>query len=164
MGIIAKFDIDKLFAGVYKKVEDITEAVEEALQMVCFEIAQKAKTEFGQGDPSMAGRPHQPNYIEWTHYLKASIGFVVYNDGEKVAEHFDTGASGKGSAGANKGQELADRVASEYPTEFVAVIVAGAEYAAYVESKGYDVITGATTEASDLLKKYLQIAIDELRT
>jgi len=130
--------------------------------MVCFEIVRKAK-EYGTGSPSMAGKPHQPNYIEWTHYLKASIGFVVYNDGEKIAEHFDTGASGKGSAGANKGQELADRVASEYPTGFVAVIVAGAEYAAYVESKGYDVITGATNEASDLLKKYLQIAIDELR-
>lgn len=163
MPIIAKFDIDKLFADVYKRVEEITAAVEDALQMVCLEITQKAKTEYGTGAPTQAGHPHQPNYIEWTHYLKASIGFVVYNDGEKIAEHFDAGSGGKGLDGVNKGKQLADRVASEYPRGFVAVIVAGAEYAAYVESKGYDVITGATTEASDLLKKYLQIAIDELR-
>lgn len=163
MPIIANFDIDKLFAEVYKKVDLITNAVEEALQLVCLEITRKAKAEYGTGDPSQAGHPHQPNYIEWTHYLKASIGYVVYNDGEKIAEHFDAGSGNKGLGGANAGQQLADRVASEYPSGFVAVIVAGSEYAAYVESKGYDVLTGATTEATEILRKYLQAAVDALK-
>ena len=163
MPIIATFDIDKLFAEVYKKVDMITKAVEEALQMVCLEITRKAKTEYGTGDPSLAGHPHQPDYIEWTHYLKASIGYVVYNDGEKIAEHFDAGSGGKGLSGTNAGQQLADKVACEYPSGFVAVIVAGSEYAAYVESKGYDVLTGATTEASRILQKYLQAAVDALK-
>lgn len=161
MPIIAKFDIDKLFTEVYKKVDMITVAVEEALQMVCLEIIQKAKTEYGTGNPTQAGHPHQPNYIEWTHYLKGSIGYVVYNDGEKIAEHFD-GGGGKGNDGVAKGQQLAEQVASNYPMGFVAVMVAGAEYAAYVESKGYDVLTGATSEASGILKKYLQIAVEEI--
>lgn len=163
MPILATFDIDKLFADAYKKVDLITAAVEEALQMVCLEITRKAKTEYGTGDPSSAGHPHQPNYIEWTHYLKASIGYVVYNDGEKIAEHFDAGSGGKGSEGTSAGQQLADSVAAEYPSGFVAVIVAGANYAAYVESKGYDVLTGATTDASKILKKYLQAAVDALK-
>ena len=160
--IKATFNIDKLFAGVYQKVDLIMSAVEEALQMVCLEVVQKAKA-LGTGSPAMAGHPHQPNYIEWTHYLKASIGYAVYNNGEKVAEHFDAGSGGNGLAGVKKGQELADSVAREYPSGIVAVIVAGAEYAAYVESKGYDVLTSPTNEAESLLKKYLQIAIDELR-
>jgi len=160
--IKAKFDIDKLFAGVYKRVDVIMSAVEEALQMVCLEVVQKAKA-LGTGSPAMAGQPHQPNYIEWTHYLKASIGYVVYNNGKKVAEHFDAGGSGKGLAGVKKGQEPADSVAKEYPKGIVAVMVAGAEYAAYVESKGYDVLTSPANEAGSLLQKYLQIAIDELK-
>ena len=163
MPTIATFDMDKLFARVYEKVDMITKAVEEALQMACLEIVRKAKTEYGTGNPSQAGSPHQPNYIEWTHYLKASIGYAVYNDGEKIAEHFDAGSGGKGISGTDAGRQLADRVAGEYPGGLVAVIVAGSEYAAYVESKGYDVLTGATTEASKILQKYLQAAADALK-
>ena len=34
--IVAKFDIDKLFAGVYEAVDIITATVVDAMQMACF--------------------------------------------------------------------------------------------------------------------------------
>ena len=42
-------------------------------------------------------------------------------------------------------------------------IVAAADYALYVESKGYDVISGPCSELNAILSKYIQIAIEELR-
>ena len=42
---------------------------------------------------------------------------------------------------------------------FVAVVVAGADYALYVESKGYDVISGPCNELNGLLKQYLAQAV-----
>ena len=36
--IVAKFDIDKLFAGVYEAVDIITATVVDAMQMACLEV------------------------------------------------------------------------------------------------------------------------------
>lgn len=58
---------------------------------------------------------------------------------------------------------MAAEAAAQYPNDIVAVIVAAADYALYVESKGYDVITGPCSELNGILTKYIQIAIDELR-
>ena len=41
--IVAKFDIDKLFAGVYEAVDIITATVVDAMQMACLEVTQNAK-------------------------------------------------------------------------------------------------------------------------
>ncbi len=35
--IVAKFDIDKLFEGVYAKVEDIQDAVIQAIELACLD-------------------------------------------------------------------------------------------------------------------------------
>lgn len=40
--IVAKFDIDKLFAGVYEAVDIITATVVDAMQMACLEGARGA--------------------------------------------------------------------------------------------------------------------------
>lgn len=159
MPVIAKFNVDTIFKDVLRKVELITAAVEEALEMVCLEIVRKAKTEYGTGSPEKAGQPHQPDYIEWTHYLKGSIGYVVYSDGQKIAENF----GGDNAGGAEKGRKLATSVAGQYPKGFVAVIVAGSEYAAYVESRGYSVLTGATSDAGKLLEKYMKAAVEAIK-
>ena len=126
--IVAKFDIDKLFAGVYEAVDIITATVVDAMQMACLEVTQNAKL--------------LNTYKDRTHLLRSSIGFVIYNHGEKVAESF-------GSTGGEN--------------DIVAVIVAAADYALYVESKGYDVISGPCSELNAILSKYIQIAIEELR-
>ena len=140
--IVAKFDIDKLFAGVYEAVDIITATVVDAMQMACLEVTQNAKL--------------LNTYKDRTHLLRSSIGFVIYNHGEKVAESF-------GSTGGEKGKRMAEEAAAQYPNDIVAVIVAAADYALYVESKGYDVISGPCSELNAILSKYIQIAIEELR-
>lgn len=58
---------------------------------------------------------------------------------------------------------MAEEAAHNTRTSIVAVIVAAADYALYVESKGYDVISGPCSELNAILSKYIQIAIEELR-
>ena len=143
--IVAKFDIDKLFAGVYEAVDIITATVVDAMQMACLEVTQNAKL--------------LNTYKDRTHLLRSSIGFVIYNHGEKVAESFGS----TGGEGVEKGKRMAEEAAAQYPNDIVAVIVAAADYALYVESKGYDVISGPCSELNAILSKYIQIAIEELR-
>lgn len=147
--IKAKFDINKLFAGVYEDVEVITATVIEAIIMACTEATNAAKS--------------LNTYKDQTHYLRSSIGYVVYNHGEKVAESFNSTGGTNGAAGVEEGQRMAEAAAMQYPNDIVGVIVAAADYALYVESKGYDVISGPCAELNAILTKYLQIALDELK-
>lgn len=149
MAITQKFDIGKLFAGVRAKVDIITDSVIDALQMACLELTNKAKA--------------LNTYKDQTHYLRSSIGFVLYNAGEKITESFGSTGGEAGSAGVEAGREIAEEAAKQYTNEIVAVIVAGADYALYVESKGYDVISGPCSELNEVLSKYLKIVIEELR-
>lgn len=147
--IVAKFDIDKLFAGVYEAVDIIMATVVDAMQMACLEVTRNAKL--------------LNTYKDRTHLLRSSIGFVIYNHGEKAAESFSSTGGTKGSAGVEEGKRRAAEAAAQYPNDIVGVIVAGADYALYVESKGYDVISGPCNELNSILSKYIQIAIEELR-
>lgn len=149
MAITQRFDIGKLFAGVRAKVDIITDSVLDALQMACLEVTNNAKA--------------LSTYKDQTHYLRSSIGFVVFDHGEKIAETFTSTGGEAGSAGAKAGREIAEEAAKQYTNEIVAVIVAGADYALYVESKGYDVISGPCSELNEVLSKYLKIVIEELR-
>lgn len=149
MAIIQRFDIGKLFAGVRAKDDIITDSVLDALQMACLEITNNAKA--------------LNTYKDQTHYLRSSIGFVVFDHGEKITESFGSTGGEAGSAGVEAGREIAEEAAKQYTNEIVAVIVAGADYALYVESKGYDVISGPCSELNEVLSKYLKIVIEELR-
>lgn len=143
--IKAKFDIDKLFEGVYAKVEDIQDAVIQAIIAACTQTVANARG--------------LNTYKDRTTLLRSSIGFVVYNHGEKVTENFEAISGEKGSEGAALGKSVAEQAAASWPNCIVAVVVAGADYALYVESKGYDVISGPCNELNGLLKQYLTQAV-----
>lgn len=143
--IKAKFDIDKLFEVVYAKVEDIQDAVIQAIIAACTQTVANARG--------------LSTYKDKTTLLRSSIGFVVYNHGNKVAENFEARNGEKGSEGAALGKSVAEQAAASWPNCIVAVVVAGANYALYVESKGYDVISGPCNELNGLLKQYLAEAI-----
>jgi len=80
-------------------------------------------------------------YMDQTGNLTSSIGYAVIYDGEikKSMMMHETGAA------------LVDQLARQYPKGMVLVVVAGMEYAAAVESKGYDVITGSSQEGEQLM-------------
>ncbi|SFS30783.1 hypothetical protein [Lutibacter maritimus] len=88
-------------------------------------------------------------YKDRTGNLRSSIGYIILKDGKIIESNF----SGK-KVGKNKGAEIANEIKTEYPDGYVLIGVAGMNYAAAVEAKGFDVITGAAPEV-ELLKSIL---------
>jgi hypothetical protein len=77
-------------------------------------------------------------YKDDTTNLRNSIGYLVYHNGEKVFRNMDgtnTSVIGEAGLGESKIQEFIK------PTGFQLIGIAGMNYASWVESKGYNVIS-----------------------
>lgn len=95
-------------------------------------------------------------YQDQTGNLRSSIGYVVVKDGNIKKQVFE----GDEPEGKMEGDILVDELASQYAQGCILIVVAGMEYAAAVESKGYDVITNhipLKNEVDNLLKDWLDI-------
>lgn len=86
-------------------------------------------------------------YTDRTGNLRSSIGYLILHNGEVVDQNFQ----GSQEDGVSKARNFASDLAGEYPDGFVLIGVAGMEYAAAVESKGYDVITGSAPVRASLI-------------
>lgn len=84
-------------------------------------------------------------YEDQTGNLRASIGYAVLENGSVRKD---------GISDLGESRELVESVTDD---GFVLIGVAGMEYAAAVESKGYDVITGSVPAAEELLSEYKDI-------
>lgn len=91
--------------------------------------------------------------ITWE--LRSSIGCVVYRGSNKVFGYFPILKTG--AIGAKEGEKYADEIALQYinATDIVLVVVAGKDYAAAVQSKGYNVIEATANGAEKILKKFI---------
>lgn len=85
------------------------------------------------------------SYTDRTGNLRSSIGYIIKRGGRTVDENFTAAGSGStsGDEGINKARGVAERVSTMYGDQLVAVLVAGEDYAVYVESMGYEVISGS---------------------
>lgn len=83
-------------------------------------------------------------YTDQTGNLTNSIGYVITYNGEV---EYMGGFVGFGDKGAQKGMQLADDLAKQDGKSVSIIIVAGMNYAAYVEAKGYNVILPAELKA-----------------
>jgi len=90
-------------------------------------------------------------YQDQTGNLRSSIGYIIAQDGNIIQENIEGKAEGRSQA-----KKIADEVLRENKKGFVLIVVAGMEYAAAVESKGYDVITGSVPAAKALLKSKIK--------
>ncbi len=89
------------------------------------------------------GNPRARRPWELTGNLLASIGYTVAKDGQRLI--------------GETNHEKAERLISELITDgHQLVMVAGMEYAAAVESKGYDVITESAKKADARYKRMLK--------
>ena len=85
--------------------------------------------------------PHSPTgFYDLSANLRSSIGYVILDGNTKKEEDFMQ--FGDGSKGKATGLEKGIEVAKQYKG-LKLVVVAGMEYATYVEAKGYDVITNS---------------------
>lgn len=151
-----KIDINGILGNVESRLMELRRDVEQALTAAALEVVKDARN---LPQPTFATeadrrKPHQPNYADDTGNLRSSIGFSVYNHGQRVGYSFSGGGDGQ-----QRAETLCEEVAGDYPDKIVCVVVAGESYAAYVESKGYDVITGPLKGMEGKLDQYLNEVI-----
>lgn len=91
-------------------------------------------------------------YKDQTKNLRSSIGYVILKNGQPIDSFFP----GDQQEGKNAGKAAVAEIAGKYSTGYVLIVVAGMEYAAAVESKNYDVLTGSAPAAEAMLKKAME--------
>lgn len=93
-------------------------------------------------------------YQDQTGNLRSSVGYVVAVDGKiRSSSTFENVRNGE--QGSRTGKEYATELVKQYPKGVVLIVVAGMNYAKYVEAKGYDVLTSAELLAEQLVPKLL---------
>lgn len=89
-------------------------------------------------------------YKDDTGNLRSSIGYAVVHDGKTVMiSDFEQVLDGRD--GSDKGATILENIVKTKKSGLWLVMVAGMNYASAVESKGYDVTTGASLLARQLV-------------
>ena len=141
MGLTPKFTKQDIRNYILKKIKVIEDVVLDQLKQVGEQFVKDARS--------------RNTYKDVTRNLRGSIGYSILKDGVAIFGNYDGTAVGKASA-----TNLVKSLQGDFPKGFVLIVVAGMEYALYVESKGYDVITGSSQLAEANLRK----SINKLKT
>lgn len=126
-------------------------------------------------------------YQDQTGALTASIGYMVFKNGEAIKENFETkgqtpdfiwkvGKEGRTSLkggtqskketpekGAENGKALAEKIGAEHNEGLSLVVVAGMNYALFVEAKGFNVLASAEHLAEQELPRMLADLVSDIK-
>lgn len=104
-------------------------------------------------------------YMMQTGALLSSTGYEVFVDGVAIHSQFDAASGAESYAaetGIKSGQNIAESIGKG--TKGIAlVVVAGMNYAAYVEAKGYNVLSSAEHLAERELPRMLEKLISNIK-
>lgn len=105
-------------------------------------------------------RSAKESWIDHTGNLRSSIGFAVYEQGNKYMESaFSQVLSG--TDGSVKGKKMINDLAKEYSRVYALVVVAGMEYAGEVEAlESKDVLASTKLWATSIVEQRVKTAID----
>ena len=144
MALKANFDINTVRKAGEAMVAKVDKAIIRRLAYIGTECVNYARNQERTGA-----------WNDVTGNLRSSVGFVIYKDGQNVfSSDFEPEAGG--TEGTGTGKTLAQGIAMRYKSGYVLVVVAGMNYAVNVESRGRDVLTGATRMAEDQLPEMLR--------
>ncbi|MFY9159681.1 hypothetical protein [Aquirufa ecclesiirivi] len=104
------------------------------------------------GEKSVNLAKNLNTYKDRTGNLRASIGYIVIARG-KIVHTFNF--KGKGQEGQSIGEAYIRKISGGYTNGYALIVVAGMQYAAAVEAKGYDVLTSAEIFAEKELPKLM---------
>lgn len=94
-------------------------------------------------------------YLDQTGNLTSSIGYVILRRGSIVNKAgFDK--TKEGDEGVRQGESLATSLAKDYPHDFALIVVAGMDYAAYVEAKGLGGMTAAELQSKASIEQFVK--------
>lgn len=104
-------------------------------------------------------------YMMQTGALLSSTGYEVFVDGVAIHSQFDAASGAESNAaemGIKSGQSIVETIGKG--TKGIAlVVVAGMNYAAYVEAKGYNVLSSAEHLAERELPRMLEKLISNIK-
>ena len=104
-------------------------------------------------------RSANESWIDQTGNLRSSIGYAIYEKGRKEIESAFKIVK-TGVEGSSEGKKMIDELASSYSNTYALVVVAGMNYAEYVEAKdNKDVLASTELFARKEVGKYLSKAI-----
>jgi hypothetical protein len=102
------------------------------------------------GESAVREARENHRYKDQTGNLTSSIGYCVLDNGSVVkSSSFERVKNG--TDGSAKGREFLNSLISEHSSGLVLIIVAGMQYAAYVEAKNLNVLDSAEQLAERLL-------------
>ncbi len=138
VGGLRSFFNARQVTGILEEFQkDIDDKILQTLQYLGEEFVNKAR--------------ENDTYKDRTGNLRSSIGYIILYNGEVVDKSFELSEKGTDRhTGLKKAKSFADEVALEHPKGFVLIGVAGMAYAAAVEAKSYDVITGSAPNSNDI--------------
>ncbi|MFC4213482.1 hypothetical protein ACFOWA_19975 [Pedobacter lithocola] len=105
-------------------------------------------------DRARAQTKSDGGFSNLTYNLRESIGYVLVADHQIIDVYFPPISNASG--GAAKGEAYAREIATLVDDgELILIVVAGLEYAAFVEATEHDVISGSSMAFEKLLKSLL---------
>jgi hypothetical protein len=148
VGLYPKFTREKIIRGLTMKLNNLMEALIMQAEYI--------------GETFVTLARDNGAYTDRTGNLRNSIGYLIMLDGKVVRDNFQRASQKAGEDGVKTGRAVAERVAKQFPKGIVLICVAGMNYAAAVESKGFDVITSSELECVGYLKDAIKFIQSEL--
>ena len=109
-------------------------------------------------------RAGNDSWFDQTGNLRSSIGYAVVDHGRKCIESAFSIIK-NGGDGAKAGKELIDNLTSLYSNTYALVVVAGMEYADYVEAmENKDVLASTELWAKSKMQEYLDKSLERAET
>lgn len=95
-------------------------------------------------------------YTDRTGNLRSSTGYAVVYNGRIVKQSNFEKVKQTATEGAATGKELIRQLTSSYADGLVLILVAGMDYAVYVEARGYNVLNSSEDLAKRLVPEMLK--------
>jgi hypothetical protein len=103
-------------------------------------------------------RSGDDSWFDQTGNLRSSIGYAIYNDGKVLMESAFNMIK-NGTEGQSAGEKMVADLASKYASTYALVVVAGMNYAEYVEARdNKDVLAQTELWARSVIDSYLEKA------
>lgn len=108
------------------------------------------------GESAISEARENGDYMDQTGNLRSSVGYVILNNGKTVLENIQRSDRGTDrSTGVQVAKNFIQEISEKYKNDFVLIVVAGMNYAVYVEALGRNVLSSSKLLAESLAKQLL---------
>lgn len=134
-------------------MDEIDRMIEEEIRKSEMDIIKKLSY---IGESAISEARENGDYMDQTGNLRSSVGYVILNNGKTVLENIQRSDRGTDrSTGVQVAKNFIQEISEKYKNDFVLIVVAGMNYAVYVEALGRNVLSSSKLLAESLAKQLL---------